>query len=248
MCWDHSASEKARQVPVLAFVRDVSYNIATLTSVGLRVDAVAASSFAVSDFRVFEIPGFAGRMQAIAGHVRPKLTALGEALVPGIGQVVGAQVFAHVAKHARRTVNPPDDTWVAFGPDPRGYKKHVHFKIAISRNCVRCLFEVGPEHQDKRGWAARWERRAGDVVTALGQPMGIVWFKDEHDEEPAGVVKDLGPAGFRAILQDLTRRRDGQLVLGRRMSRPDVTRMSPQAFQKTALDTFRALSLLYQAR
>lgn len=209
---------------------------------------MAGPSFAAGDFRVFEIPGFAGRMQAIASHVRPKLTALGEALVPGIGRTVGAQVFAHVAKHARRKVNPPDDTWVAFGPDPRGYKKHVHFKVAISRNCVRCLFEVGPEHQDMRGWAARWERRVGDMVTALSRPMRIVWFKDEHDEDPAGVLKDLGPAGFRAILQDLTRRRDGQLVLGHRMSRADVTRMSSQAFQKTALDTFRVLSPLYQGR
>jgi uncharacterized protein YktB (UPF0637 family) len=56
-----------------------------------------------------------------------------------------------VARHARRTVNPPDDTWVAFAPDRRGYKKHCHFKVAVSRNAVRFLFDVGPEHADKSG-------------------------------------------------------------------------------------------------
>ncbi len=207
---------------------------------------MVASVFAVSDFRVFEITGFGGRMHAIAQKIRPKLTLLGEVLSPGIGRLVGAEAFAHVAKHARRTVNPPEDTWVAFGPDPRGYKKHIHFKVAISGNCVRCLFEVGPEHQDKRGWAAAWDRRIGHLVADLSRAKGISWFKDEHDEDPATGVKDFGPERFRAILQDLSRRRDGQLVLGRRLSRAEVTRMTAHAFQKTALDTFRLLAPLYR--
>lgn len=209
---------------------------------------MAAPIFAASDFRVFEIPDFAGRMRAIAQQVRPKLTALGEALSTGIGRLVGAPVFAHVAKHARRTVNPPEDTWVAFGPDRRGYKKHVHFKVAISRNCARLLFEVGPEHQDKRGWAAQWERRAGELAAILGRASGIGWFKDEHDEDPAAPVKDVGQEQFRALLRDLSRRRDGQLVLGRRLSSAEVAAMTPQAFEKAALDTFRALAPLYRGR
>lgn len=212
----------------------------------MRVRAMAVSVFTASDFRIFEIPGFAGRMQAIAQKIRPKLTALGEALSPGISRHVGAEVFAHVAKHARRTVNPPEDTWVAFGPDPRGYKKHVHFKVAISRNCIRCLFEVGPEHQDKRGWAVPWERRIGHLIATLSRSKGISWFKDEHDENPAGIVKDLGSERFRTILQDLSRRRDGQLVLGRCLSQAEVTGMTSHRFQKAVLDTFRVLSPLYR--
>jgi uncharacterized protein YktB (UPF0637 family) len=232
--------------PSLAFVGNVAYNRAALQGFRCGVEAMAVSVFTPSDFRIFEIPGFAGRMQAIAQKIRPKLTALGEALPPGIGRHVGAEVFAHVAKHARRTVNPPEDTWVAFGPDPRGYKKHVHFKVAISRNCVRCLFEVGPEHQDKRGWAMPWERRIGHLITTLSRSKGISWFKDEHDEDSVAVGKDLGPERFRTILQDLCRRRDGQLVLGRRLSRAEVTGMTSRAFQKATLDTFRVLSPLYR--
>jgi len=209
---------------------------------------MAAPSFAASDFRVFEIPDFAGRMQAIGQQVRPKLTALGEGLASGIGRLVGAEVFAHVAKHARRTVNPPEDTWVAFGPDRRGYKKHAHFKVAVSKNCVRLLFEVGPEHQDKGGWAAHWGRRGGELAGVLSRGMGIRWFKNEHDEDPAAAVKDVGQEQLRALLQELSRRRDGQFVLGRRLSRAEVTGMTPQAFEKTALDTFRVLAPLYRGR
>ena len=43
-----------------------------------------------------------------------------------------------------------------------------------------------------------------------------------------------------------TRRRDGQLVLGRRLSRAEVTGMTAEAFQKAALDVFRVLAPLYQ--
>ncbi|MGH7371634.1 MAG: DUF1054 family protein, partial [Candidatus Methylomirabilales bacterium] len=66
---------------------------------------MGSSSFTANDFRVFEIPDFAGRMRAIREQVRPKLTALGESLAPHIGRLVKGEVFPHVAKHARRTVN-----------------------------------------------------------------------------------------------------------------------------------------------
>ena len=209
---------------------------------------MGAPVFTPSDFQIFEIPDFAGRMKAIATAIRPKLTALGEALVPGVGRLVGGEVFAHVAKHARRTVNPPEDTWVAFGPDRRGYKKHGHFKVAISKNCVRLLFEVGPEHQQKRRWASQWERRRRDLVPTLKRAKDLGWFKDEHDEDPAAVLKDLGTEQVGVLTQELTRRRDGQFVVGRRMSREEVTAMAPQGFQREVLDTFRILAPLYRLR
>ncbi|MFQ5657816.1 MAG: DUF1054 family protein [Candidatus Methylomirabilales bacterium] len=204
--------------------------------------------FSPRDFRIFEIPDFAGRMAAIAGEVRPKLTRVGEVLSPDISRLVGAPVFAHVAKHARRTVNPPEDTWVAFGPDRRGYKKDVHFKVAISRNCIRLLFEVGPEYQNKRGWASRWERRPGDLLALLKRARGIGWFKDEHDEDPAAEVKDLGPEQIRNILQELSRKREGQLVFGRRLSQAGGSAMTLEAFRKEALGTFRGLAPVYRRR
>lgn len=202
--------------------------------------------FALSDFRVFEISGFGGRMQSIREQVRPKLTGLGDSLAPQVSRLIKGEVFPHVAKHARRTVNPPEDTWVAFGSDRRGYKKHAHFKVAVSKNCVRCLFEVGPEHEDKRGWARRWERRPADLIAIVKRGQDIGWFKDEHDEDPAMPAKQVTPAEIRMMLGELTRRRDGQLVLGRRLSRAEVTGMTPAAFQKAALDVFRVLAPLYR--
>ena len=88
---------------------------------------MAIEPFAPKDFRVFDLPGFTDRMAAIRAQVRPKLEGLGAALAPDVAKLTGTAIHAHVAKHARRTVNPPADTWVAFAPDRRGYRKAPHF-------------------------------------------------------------------------------------------------------------------------
>src|SRR3990172_9024632 len=174
-----------------------------------------SSGLSAQDFKVFDIPSFQGRMAAIREEIRPKLEALGSMLRPEIERLTGGEAFAHVARHARRTVNPPDDTWVAFGPDKRGYKKHSHFKVAISRQCARFLYEAGPEYQDKSKWLTAWKKKAGDLAPTLKKVKGLAWFKNEHDEEPAALLVDLTPQEIKELGDELTRTRDGQFVLGR---------------------------------
>ena len=123
--------------------------------------------FTAADFKVFDVDGFAPRMAAIRSRIRPKLEAAGRHLLPDVTRIGGAEAFAHVAKHMRRTVNPPDDTWVAFAADKRGYKKHCHFKVAIARGSMRFLFEAGPEHAQKKKWAAAWKRHAPKLVPVI---------------------------------------------------------------------------------
>jgi uncharacterized protein YktB (UPF0637 family) len=97
---------------------------------------MAFPGFTPADFKVFDIEGFKPRMEAIKTRIRPKLEAIGRDLLPDVARIAGDRAFAHVARHARRTVNPPNDTWVAFALDKRGYKKHCHFKVAVSRGGV----------------------------------------------------------------------------------------------------------------
>ena len=207
-----------------------------------------SAAFRAADFSVFDVKGFQARMTAIRERLRPKLEALGHSLAPAVGRSVPGDVFAHVARHARRTVNPPDDTWVAFGPDPRGYKKHCHFKVAVSRRCVRFLFEVGPEHADKQRWAAAWRRNAGRLGPVLRRVKGLAWFKNEHDEEAAAALSDLTPERMEELADELVRTRDGQLVLGRAVTAAEAARWTEADYRATALETFRTLVPLYRLR
>jgi len=207
-----------------------------------------SSAFGAADFRVFEVKGFQPRMREIRARVRPKLEALGHSLAPAIQRTAGEPIFAHVARHARRTVNPPADTWVAFAGDPRGYKKHPHFKVAVSRNGVRFLFEIGPEHADKTRWAAAWKRSAPRLGPVLGRVKGLAWFKNEHDEEPVAPLGDLSTDDLAALADELVRTRDGQLVVGRAVPAAEAARWTEAQYRTAALETFRALAPLYRLR
>lgn len=209
---------------------------------------MAFPGFSPADFKVFEIEGFQPRMAAIKTRIRPKLEAIGRDLLPEVTRIAGGAAFAHVARHARRTVNPPDDTWVAFALDKRGYKKHCHFKIAVSRSGVRFLFEAGPEHAQKKRWVAAWKRHTRQLVPVLRRAKDLGWFKDEHDEAPAAVLTDL-PADAVALLGDeLLRTRDGQFVLGRRVPAEEAVKWKPREYARAARETFHLLAPLYRLR
>jgi uncharacterized protein YktB (UPF0637 family) len=209
---------------------------------------MAAPAFAAADFKVFDVKGFQPRMTEIRARIRPKLEAFGHSLGPAIARAADGETFAHVARHARRTVNPPDDTWVAFCPDARGYKKHPHFKVAVSGGGVRFLFEIGPEHADKKRFAAAWKRNAGKLGPVIRRVKGLAWFKNEHDEEPAGMLADMTPESFAALADELLRTRDGQLVLGRVIAVGEAARWKEAQYRTAALETFRALAPLYRLR
>ena len=201
--------------------------------------------FTAEDFRIFDLPGFEARMKALATHIRPKLESIGDELAPSIAAAVDREVFPHVARHARRTVNPPDDTWVAIGCDKRGYKKDVHFKVAVSRNCVRLLFEVGPEYYDKAEWALAWRRDAALVDESIGGRRGLSWFRNEHDEKPVKSLNSLSSGELIGLGTELTRRREGQLVIGRRIRTDKFLAMSPEGFKRTAGAVFKPLAPLF---
>jgi len=206
------------------------------------------SGFNASDFKVFDIEGFAPRMEAIRSRIRPKLEAVGKDLLADVSRIGGGPAFAHVAKHARRTVNPPGDTWVAFAGDKRGYKKHCHFKVAVSRGSVRFLFEAGPEHADKKKWMSAWRRDAPKLVPVLRRAKGIAWFKNEHDEEPAAVLSDLSQDAVTKLGDELVRKRDGQIVLGRAIPAEEAGRWKPADYARAARETFHVLAPLYRLR
>jgi uncharacterized protein YktB (UPF0637 family) len=206
------------------------------------------TGFTPSDFKVFEIPGFKPRMQAIKTRIRPKLEAVGRELLPDVTRVGGGEAFIHMAKHARRTVNPPDDTWVAFALDRRGYKKHCHFKVAVSRQGVRFLFEAGPEHAQKKRWLRAWKRHTRQLVPVLRRAKGLGWFKDEHDDAPAAILTDLPADAVARLGDELLRTRDGQFVLGRVVSAEEATKWKPRDYARAARETFHLLAPLYRLR
>jgi uncharacterized protein YktB (UPF0637 family) len=125
---------------------------------------LATLGFTSGDFEVFSVEGFNERMQQIYAHVRPKLVKLGDELAPELARKLHMEFFPHVAKHARRSVNPPPETWAAFGPSPKGYKRYGYLALCVSGAGLHARAVVKSE-ADKRSQMSRLlESRAAQLV------------------------------------------------------------------------------------
>ncbi|MFK4998367.1 DUF1054 family protein [Bacillus sp. N9] len=89
------------------------------------------SGFTQSDFDTFQINGLENRMHAIQERIQPKFHTIGTILADDLSSLLGNEMFLHIARHARRTVNPPQDTWLAISNNKRGYKQHPHFQVGL---------------------------------------------------------------------------------------------------------------------
>ncbi|WP_409201745.1 DUF1054 family protein [Leuconostoc aquikimchii] len=86
--------------------------------------------FEESDFKIFDVTSLAGRMTLIKDVIDPKFEQSAATILPILNKN-WQQWYAHVAKHLRRTTYAPDNTWVAFAPNKRGYKMMPHFELGI---------------------------------------------------------------------------------------------------------------------
>ncbi len=159
---------------------------------------------------IFEIPGFAERMAAIRERVRPGLGALARRLAEERTQR-GERIFPHVASHMRRRVNPPNETWLALGPEKRGYKAYGHMGVFIGRGGCSVRFVVKDEAVAARERLGRF----------LQEDAGArKWFSREKDLRDFGAVHgsgEIGPVFSREIRETgerLVRLKSASLDIG----------------------------------
>jgi len=93
---------------------------------------MATLGFLRRDFEVFAIEGFSARMAKLDELINPRLVKLGVELASELSRTLRMEFFPHVARHMRRTQNPPAETWVAFGPSRAGYKRYGYLALCIS--------------------------------------------------------------------------------------------------------------------
>ncbi|MDU4698680.1 MAG: DUF1054 domain-containing protein, partial [Paenibacillus sp.] len=132
--------------------------------------------FTTQDFDALTVPGLEPRMEAIISNIRPKLETLGTELVPFLSALCGEEMFPHVAKHARRTVNPPNDTWVAWAASKRGYKALPHFQVGMFSTHLFIIFAVIYESPNKAVFAHYLDKQAAQIKKMI--PDGFYWSLD----------------------------------------------------------------------
>jgi len=191
------------------------------------------------DFEVFRVEGFNERMQQIYAHVRPKLVKLSEELAPELSQQLSHEFFPHVARHARRTVNPPPETWAAFGPSPRGYKRYGYYALCISAVGLHARVAVKSEADDRATMAQNLKARSAQLARAFkGTPVARY---DRWDFAKLPAQERVDPALVEALAENLEKKTGG-LDVGFGWNLRDSARLD----RAELLDAFRELEPLFR--
>ncbi|MFD2371016.1 YktB family protein [Brevibacillus sp. GCM10020057] len=201
------------------------------------------TGFLQEDFDVFAIEGLDQRMEAIKGRIRPKLEALGQHFAPGLSVASGSEMFFHVAKHARRTVNPPADTWVAWTADKRGYKKHPHFQIGLWGTHLFVWYAVIYEAPAKEQISRALLQNLNDILAFV--PDDFRWSPD-HTQPDSTPQKELGKDGVEKLILRLGQVKKAELLCGITIDRHDPVLADKDALLSRLDETFSVLTRLYQ--
>lgn len=199
--------------------------------------------FTDQDFNVFEIEGLDSRMEALIETIRPKLNELGQHFSQELSILSGDEMFPHVAKHARRTINPPKDTWVAFAPNKRGYKMMPHFQIGLWGTHLFIWYAVIYEAPAKAEIGKKFMKNIDFIQNHV--PADFSWSVD-HMQPGSQKHEDLTKEDLEMMFTRLQTVKKAELLCGVQIPREQAIKMSGDEFIKKVTDTFEQLMPLYK--
>lgn len=198
------------------------------------------NGFTQQDFETFHIEGLNERMEAIRTRIQPKFQAIGDVLTGELSVKTGNEMYLHIAKHARRTKNPPKDTWLAICHHKRGYKQHPHFQVGLWDDHLFIWLAFIYEAPNKQDIANAFLKQFDFVKKSI--PDHFMISKDHTKNEAY-------PMNEEQLKKTLERFRDvkkGEFLVGRKIQKDDPLLTKPQAFLNTVVETFDQLLPLYK--
>ncbi|SER97385.1 Uncharacterized protein YktB, UPF0637 family [Gracilibacillus ureilyticus] len=197
------------------------------------------NGFNKEDFETFYIEGLDERMSAIQERIQPKFRAINELIIEDLEKTVGHPMHLHIAKHARRTVNPPKDTWSAYCHDKRGYKKHPHFQIGLWHDNLFIWLAYIYELPHKTEIAEKFLRDIDTIKSLIPQNYEISLDHMKNEAEPITQVN------LAKSLERFKKVKKGEFLIGRKFNSSDPVVHDGKALIKEIKDTFQTVSPLY---
>ncbi|HDZ6154786.1 TPA: YktB family protein [Staphylococcus aureus] len=200
-------------------------------------------TFKPKDFKAFNVEGLDARMEALNEYIRPQLHELGEYFSDFFTSQTGETFYPHVAKHARRSVNPPKDTWVAFATSKRGYKMLPHFQIGMFEDPLFVMFGIMHEAKDKATRAKVFERK----FKAIQQLPDDYRVCLDHMKPDKPFIKDLTDDDLKEAIQRAINVKKGEFFIARAITPQDKRLKSDKAFIAFLEETFDQFLPFYSA-
>ncbi|MCM3214879.1 DUF1054 domain-containing protein [Niallia taxi] len=196
--------------------------------------------FNQNDFETFTIDGLEERMEAIQTRIQPKFKEIGQELTDSLSAKIGSEMFLHIAKHARRTVNPPKDTWLAIAGNKRGYKQHPHFQLGLFDDHVFIWLAYIYELPHKSSIANTFLENIDQFSTAI--PKDFVVSMDHMKKESSPITEiDLEKTLIR--FRDVKK---AEFLVGKQIAANDPILKDGQRFAELVESTYDTLLPFYK--
>jgi uncharacterized protein YktB (UPF0637 family) len=195
--------------------------------------------FSRADFEVFSIEGFSARMEKIHELIRPRLMRLGAELAPELSRRLHIEFFPHFAKHMRATASPPAETWTAWGPSPKGYKRYGYLALCVSGAGVHTRAVVKAEADRRVEIAEMLKNKAGELEKSFRGTRIQRYEKWDFINMPKRVT---GDAEFFIALGAALEKKSGTIDVGFGWGLREAIRLD----RNEVLDAFGELEPLYR--
>lgn len=199
--------------------------------------------FTKKDFETFAVEGLDARMEVLKESVSPKLEKLGNYFAPILQGLTNDEMNVHVAKHARRSVNPPEDSWVAFSNSKRGYKQLPHFQIGLWKTHVFVWFALIYESPQKKEYGALFEDHLQDISRHI--PENFSWSAD-HTKPDTQIHGELSNEQLKTLVERLQTIKKAELLCGVTISKEEVMKMNNREFLTAIEHAFTKTAYLYR--
>ncbi|ANS75037.1 hypothetical protein AWM70_10830 [Paenibacillus yonginensis] len=204
---------------------------------------MSIAGFTTQDFDTMAIPGLEPRMEGLIAHVRPKLEEIGTEIQPFLSALTGDEMFPHVAKHARRTINPPNDTWVAWSSSKRGYKALPHFQVGLFSTHLFIVMAVIYESPNKEIIGRYLEQHASEVQKKL--PGDYYWSMD-HMTPGGKRNSEITAQELAEMGRKLLKVKKSEILCGLSLPRTSDQLQDGEGLAELIRSTFETLLPLYK--
>lgn len=198
------------------------------------------SGFTNKDFNTFTIDGLDERMAAIRERIQPKFKVIGEELSEDMEDIAGNEMHVHIAQHLRRTKNPPNDTWMAFCHNKRGYKKHPHFQIGLFDDHLFIWLAYIYELPKKQEIAKKLLSYMDDIKQTIPEDYVISL---DHTKKDATRFSDIDLESALTRFQNVKK---AEFLVGKHIKPNDSILKEGQSFLREVEETFKKLSPIYK--
>jgi uncharacterized protein YktB (UPF0637 family) len=198
------------------------------------------AGFTTKDFETFTIDGLDERMEAIRERIQPKFNQLGQVLSDDLSLLLQNEMHLHIAKHLRRTINPPKDTWLAIAANKRGYKQHPHFQVGLFDDHLFIWLAYIYELPNKENIAEKFLNNIETITKIIPNDYYVSLDHTKKDAKP------LAEIDLNASLERFRDVKKAEFLIGRHINANDPIVNDGDRLYLFIKETFKTLVPLYK--